>query len=671
MVGASKILTVSYGTFSCTLEGFDDSFSTMKAIAEYFRDLAADDRYFGAEPPTPDADMLARIAEREIERRVDARFDGENVVLRAADAAPAALSQPAETPAAPQPLEEQFQTDAAAEVETQEVETKAVETEAVEPPVVAEEPVAPVQHDSAAQELDTAETPDTASEIAEETPDVQDAIDLDAPLGAVMSDTDIVADYVFDDADVDIDVDLVDEAPVASPTPTPVMHPDADSIAAKLQRIRAVVAPGDDNDDSIFVEDQHADPMETSQLDVDMAETVETADLEAQAEDAVEVDDDIDLSALMSDISGDAEPAAPEEIEEVDDNRDEITEDPVEEALVEDLQIEEAVADDTSAGRVFKVKSAALEAALAEDNVAETVEEDVDEIDTDTPHILQDDAGAEDEDLSIFTEADDDSDLSPEEEAELMAELAEVARDTETENAQDRDGAAILASLDDPEPAIDRIMEKTNDALETPESGRKREAISHLKAAVAATEADRKMRGVEEESEDQTESYREDLAQVVRPKRATAIATDRVRPSRPTSPLKLVAEQRVDTESAAPAASAAPVRPRRISKTPAVAAETDGGFAEFAESAGARELPDLLEAAAAYTAYVEGRENFTRPQVMRRAAAVAGKDGFSREDGLRSFGQLLREGKINKLNRGQFVVSEETRFRPNARIAGE
>ncbi len=80
-----KVMTVSYGTFSCTLDGFDDPFTTMQLVAEYFRKLSADDRYFGSEPLQPDASKLHQIAKDANPNRIDAEVTENSVVLRQAD----------------------------------------------------------------------------------------------------------------------------------------------------------------------------------------------------------------------------------------------------------------------------------------------------------------------------------------------------------------------------------------------------------------------------------------------------------------------------------------------------------------------------------------------------------------------------------------------------------
>lgn len=54
MNGPKTTMTVHYGTFSCTLEGFDDPFNILQQVTAHFRTITAEDRHFGADPrPMP------------------------------------------------------------------------------------------------------------------------------------------------------------------------------------------------------------------------------------------------------------------------------------------------------------------------------------------------------------------------------------------------------------------------------------------------------------------------------------------------------------------------------------------------------------------------------------------------------------------------------------------
>ncbi|ANP35792.1 lipoprotein, putative [Phaeobacter gallaeciensis] len=718
MVQNNKVLTVSYGTFSCTLEGFEDSFGTMKAIAEYFRDLASDDRYFGAEPPQPDADMLARIAQREIARQVEARTSTEGIHLRAATApqpAPAADAAVSDAPTGEAQVRDTQKTDVEDIVAPTSEQSEPTEHSAAEPSI--EEPPAPeASADEAAEEpadaTDTDEADGDAAPLTEEgqaqppAPDADKIAAISAAAAAHDSEAEAAEDE--DSKPAKAAEDESAEAEIAEPKAPKRDAAAAESIAAKLRRIRAVVSQTPQED---FSEDEHAESiLSEAASDISEALAEDAAAEEAKVDEDTSEDDEISRVLAQLDKSNaeaedsvadqpvveaavEAEPA-PETAPEQETAQPEAQAEPEQAEPAAELdQAEPEAAEEARRpmrARVIKVKRADLEQVVA------------------TGALTNLSDSAEDEPATASATPGVDSSLSDEDEADLMRELAEVeaellaaSQETEedrqeeqkaqTATAEESTEAAAAAedvakkrpaapSADFPDSDVSRLMDAADAKLDAPETASSRETYGHLRAAVAAAEADRSAGG-SAGSENSEDAYRQDLASVVKPRRPVPTgarsARDRSNASRP-APLKLVAEQRINPSPAAEdsasgtAQATRPVRPRRISvlKDEGSASDaTAADFAAYAAERGAVELQDLLEAAAAYMSFVEGRDHFSRPQLMNKVRD-AGAAEFNREDGLRSFGQLLREGKIERSENGRFAATKETGFRPAKRAVG-
>lgn len=730
MMNNNKILTVSYGTFSCTLEGFDDSFGTMKAIAEYFRDLSSEDRYFGAEPAQPDAEMLAHIAQKEISRRVEARQQDGQIVLSAqtpeepaAPAQPAPAPEAAETPKAPAAPQPQVSSTAAGPsvVSTSFAPRRPKEISAyydayrINALKSAEPEAAPAPQAEAAAPRDEVVSRDVAAPKPEATQaEAAPASAAPAPeVDIVPGQPDEDVEAFFADSprnEVTVDDQDAEIQPVAAPV--------VDSIAAKLQRIRAVVANQDapgapqpqvfDDEDTIDAEDSTDDVIANAINDI---------------QGALDADDTVEDIAQTSDLEAEEDVTAAQETEE---QHEVVAADEVEEAEAAQVDADEtgeAEEDTAPRGRVLKVKRADIDRAIAEGELEEVEEDapavleqpekpalriqrdpestlsDEDEEDlarelaeleatlssaaadtlTDAPEDAEE-AVADEDDAPEEETAEEDSqedtaqeetvdiDVSEDDAEEVQAEVqAETAAEPEAEAPKAAPQRRSLPTLDtDSGPDMNRLLAETDNQMDEPEAATRRDAITHLRAAVAAKKADMAL-GAPDAAERENNAYRSDLAEVVKPRRPASTTARTERPAEPRpAPLKLVAAQRIDTDQPR---NVAPVRPRRVAAVAPAPVPQAGGFAEFAEEMGATQLPDLLEAAAAYMAFVEGMDDFSRPQLMN-TVRQGGAEDFSREEGLRSFGQLLRTGKLQKLEGGRFKASEQIGFQPDARAAG-
>lgn len=616
MVQNNKVLTVSYGTFSCTLEGFDDSFETMKSIAEYFRDLAADDRYFGSEPPQPDAEMLTRIAQRDIARKVEARQNDTGLLLRATDQSPAEADAPRagiptpapvaqpQPPADPQPAPA-----ATADAPADSIAAKLQRIRSV----VSHSDEAATQY---GEDVDTGYIEPARAPV--------DAISAAFEAGA-LDPSDLVSDPV-ENAD-----------PVAEPVVEPLQLQEDDlAVAPDMAEPISVEEP-----EALIETHQEDTPREDiAALAAEFEEEVEPVDQEVEPEevqvsietafeqDAGTLDEILELTGKQDLADFDAEPVeiqtpdetaiVPEEYASEEASSDEVTS--------EDITFEE----DPAAKPDADVDMASISNLMSEDMAAPPAPTSAFDQDT-----VQDDAQ---------------NVLSADDEAELLEEISLVeaelaAREDEQETKESELNQDVL-----------RLMESADARMDDPETSDQRETYSHLRTAVAATEAERE---AETDTALEDAEYRGDLASVVSPRRPEVNVTS-IRPrSEAAAPLKLVAEQRVDAASA----ETRPVTPRRV-ETPTDTGPEEGGFASFAQEQGAQSLSDLLEAAAAYLSFIEGQEKFSRPQLMNKVRSLK-QDEFNREESLKSFGQLLRDGKIEKAGGGRFAASTGIGFRPD------
>ena len=678
MAAKNKVLTVSYGTFSCTLQGFDDSFEMMKIIAEYFQQLTREDRFFGAEPPVLDANTMREFALTHGMSAVPADRSGTNVVFtktptsedttrdevadeesKQSQVQPTSLSErferlklvtdraanseyyednhPRSMPAdegSKSTFEQAFQQgDIAAKAPTgddsHQSQKTAVDCELPPQKQIAQASESQKQSDDPVQESTTEEAATEMEEVGEEArehapePELNDAVsdghnttEDQVTVPVVEEKADEVAEPVHSNSpepaqnaqshETDVDDNIIENDVEEEPNPAPELS------NKDLENAEKVLA----SQDQIFA------TSEDDEIEQDLADFLD-APLEEERATSPTTQKKQPVIAVVKVKRNPEVQGSQEAIDQLDDK---------------DLQafLDAPTKDSFEASSDERIPT---------DNSETQDETEFDELDGDASHSLDDlddwlDTLADNDTLTLLQP--EPSSEEEEKEVPMAPEAAELEKKGLSQAMNFSEGGELP-----------RLLRKADEQMSEPENSRRRNALAHLRAAVMSTLADKAAGLNTGKHGNDSVAYKNDLVQAFS---NNASATGELSDAPKAPPLQLVAEQRVDLDMPLKSFTTAPT-------------EIFESFSDYAEAVGAHSLEQKLEAAASFPQNVKGMEKFSRPQLMG-TVRQENPDEFSRERGLQTYGQLLRSGKIVRVEEGYFEMSDDIGYTINEKKAG-
>ncbi len=687
MAEAVKKLTVSYGAFSCTLEGFDEPFPVMKMVVDYFQSLADRDPSFGAHPERPDADYLRNLAQRGTNHGVEVETQENGVILRQTfQTMPETVAEMAPAKAANLTL------------------------------VPREDTTMPDFADAAVGTVEMFETPEFSGGAADMPASATFAGTIDQPTFFAARPADETDEYDREERALER---LLSAARLRSGTdetlaPGNPMLRIKDSLQEQMETSRFDDgAPSEALPDQAFVaEFMEPEPEKT------------VGETEAEPAPAIEM---IGFGILPVEQT---EPAAPDQADE------QAPADAIDEQVApSESEIDAAAESDSGSAPVPAADPAPvavapvgeLSADTAESQVAAVADDDLVagfDRPADTELALEDagsgpDLGDETLLMPAVTESATESTSAPSADPQtasegvaMAAEIAEMPAAMAFEPAGAAMAAPDVAIVEaDPETAevmavtADAVADETRAAIALDD----REQAAALTVETSAVASDRLLSPADDAAVTPQVPAEFDWHPV-------AVAADDETPAeivRAPMPLLVlgpalmivsgaeaifdtaeqseepVAEQRrqivrsrpeaadfdydVETRRANPDAAAALVE-RAVSRSEDMdeampADDLSLTLDNFARKVGAASLPELLEASAAYVTIVSGQPRFSRASILNMVDELSNERSYTQEARIKSFGKLLRNGSILRVEDGKFAISHSAKFNYEVKIS--